>query len=258
MPDRTEYAAGEPAWTDLTTTDVDAATTFYSTIFGWVAEPVPMPDAGGYTMLTLNGRHVAGLSPKMPEDPGPSRWTIYVNVDDADKAAELAQSAGGTVLVPVMDVFTSGRMAILADSTGAAIAVWQPQEHRGAAVQDEPGALTWTELTTSDTAAAQAFYRDVFGWDAETSDGGGMAYTEFKLADKSIAGMMAKPEGMPAEIPSYWMPYFQTTDPDKLAGEIAALGGTVMVPPADIPTGGRFAIATDPQGAVFGLYRPAS
>lgn len=257
MPERSEYAAGEPSWADLTTTDVDAAATFYGTIFGWAAEPVPMPDAGGYTMLLLDGKYIGALSPKMPEDPSPPHWSVYVNVEDVDKTTELVQSAGGTVLVPRIDVFTSGSMAIFADPSGAAFAVWQPQEHKGASVIDENGALTWFELTTTDTEKAKAFYADVFGWGEQTSDGGGMAYTEFKLGDKSIAGMMAKPAEMPAEIPSYWMPYFQVADPDKTAGEAAALGGTVMVPAADIPGGGRFAIVADPQGAVFGLYRPA-
>lgn len=256
MPERTEFAAGEPSWADLTTTDVDAAATFYRTIFGWEAEPIADPNAGGYTMLTLGGRYIGALSPKMPDDPGPSRWSVYVNVDDADKTVELAQSAGGTVVVPVMDVFTSGRMAILTDPTGAFVAIWQPQDHKGAGVTDEPGALTWFELTTSDTAKARAFYTEVFGWGAETSEGA-MPYTEFKLGDKSVAGMMAKPADMPAGIPSYWMPYFQVVDPDKTAGEIQASGGTVMVPAMDIPSGGRFAIVTDPQGAVFGLYRPS-
>lgn len=258
MPERTEFPHGEFSWTDLTTSDVDAAGTFYATLFGWVAEPVPMADAGGYTMFTLNGRHVAGLSPAMPNDPSPPHWTTYVNVDDADKTTELVQSAGGSVLMPVMDVFTSGRMAIFTDPVGAAFAVWQPKEHQGSAITDEPGALTWVELTTDDTAASQAFYGEVFGWGSETSDGGGMAYTEYKLGDRSIAGMMAKPPGMPASIPSYWMPYFQVVDPDKTAAEATALGGTVMAGPADIPSGGRYAVLTDPQGAAFGLYRPGS
>jgi predicted enzyme related to lactoylglutathione lyase len=238
------------------TTDVDAASTFYRTIFGWDADPVPMEDAGGYTMFTSGGRFVAGLSPKMTEDPGPVRWTVYVNVDDADKTVELAQSAGGTLLMPIMDVFTSGRMAMFTDPTGAVIAIWQAKDHKGAGVVDEPGSLTWTELTTSDPTKAQAFYGEVFGWGSETSEGGAMAYTEFKLGDKSVAGMMKKPADMPANVPSTWIPYFHVTDPDKVTGEIAALGGKVMVPATDIPTGGRFAVVTDPQGGVFGIYRP--
>lgn len=254
MPERTEFAAGEPSWADLTTTDVDTAATFYRSIFGWEAEAIDDPDAGGYTMLTLDGKYVGALSPTMPNDPSPPHWNVYLNVDDADKVSEIAASAGGTVVVPTMQVFTSGKMAILQDPTGAFISVWQAQDHKGAAVTDEPGTLTWVELTTTDTAKAKAFYTEVFGWSAEGSEGE-MPYTEFKIGDTSVAGMMAKPKDMPAGIPSNWMPYFKVVDADKKVGEITAAGGNVIMPGTDIPTGGRFAVAADPTGAVFGLYQ---
>ena len=257
MPERTPYAAGEPAWTDLTTNDVAAAATFYATIFGWRADRIDDPGAGGYTMLTLNGRAVAALSPRMGDDPAPPHWTVYLATDDAEKTVEVAQGAGATVLAPAFDVLTAGRMAVLADPTGAVVALWQATEHHGAGVTDEPGALTWVELTTSDTAAAQRFYGTVFGWEAKTSDGGGTEYTEFALGDRNVAGMMAKPADLPAGTPSYWMPYFQVVDPDRTAAEAVALGATAVAPPADIPGGdGRYAVLADPQGAFFGLYRP--
>lgn len=257
MPERTDYAPGEPAWVDLTTDDAGAAVTFYRTIFGWDDEPVDAPDAGGYTMLSLGGRHVGALVPRMAGDPAPPRWTVYVNVPDLDAALESVGGAGGQVLMPALDVLTAGRMALISDPGGAVLALWQADQHPGAAVMDEPGALTWVELSTDDTAAAQAFYGEVFGWTAETSDGGGLPYTEFALGDKRVAGMMPKAPGMPADVPPYWMPYFQVTDPDKVAGEVTALGGTIIAPPDEIPSGGRYAVLTDPQGAFFGLYRPA-
>jgi predicted enzyme related to lactoylglutathione lyase len=253
MPEKTEYAPGTPSWVDLATPDVDRAGTFYATLFGWTAEPVPMPDAGGYVMFTLNGKYVAAMSP-IEHGERPPAWTTYVSTDDADKTAELAQTAGGSVLMPPMDVFDSGRMAVLADPTGAAFAVWQPNQHPGAGLVDDPGTFTWTELSSRDTAAAARFYPEVFGWTAETSDGGGMQYTEFKLGDSSVAGMMEMNPMVPAEVPSYWMPYFAVVDVDKSAGEATALGAEALLPPSDFP-GGRFAVIRDPQGATFGLLR---
>ena len=66
--------------------------------------------------------------------------------------------------------------------------------------------------------------------------------------------MMAKPADMPAHIPSYWMPYFQVAGADASAAKAKELGGSVMVPPQDIPGTGRFAIVTDPQGAMFAVF----
>jgi predicted enzyme related to lactoylglutathione lyase len=253
MPEKTEYAPGTPTWVDLATTDADAAGTFYSTLFGWRAEPVPGPDAGGYTMFTLNGRLVAAMAPMAGPDHPPA-WTTYISTDDADKTVEIAEAAGAKVLQPPMDVMGAGRMAIFADPTGAVIALWQPGEHRGAQLVDEPGTFTWTELSTRDTAAAETFYTTTFGWTAESSDAGGMAYTEYKVGDLSVAGMMAPGPDQPAGTPAYWMPYFAVADPDKAAGEASALGGTTLAGPMDFP-GGRLAILRDPQGAVFGVLR---
>jgi hypothetical protein len=253
MPERTGFASGEFAWTDLMTSDLDAAVTFYRTVFGWEAEQVQEPEARGYTMFSLGGRQVGAASPLMPGDPSPPRWNVYVGVADTDVTLKAVEAAGGSVIVPAMDVFTAGRMGMAADPAGAVFALWQAGDHTGAGVTDEPGTLTWVELSTTDTEGAKAFYADVFGWGEETADGGGMPYTEFKLGGKSIAGMMPAQGGMPP----FWMPYFQVTDPDKVAGEVAALGGQVLAPPDDIPGGqGRYAVVTDPQGAPFGLYRP--
>ena len=253
MPEKTDFAPGTPSWVDLATTDADAAGTFYSTLFGWRAEPVPDPDAGGYTMFTLNGRMIGAMAPMAGPDHPPA-WTTYVTTDDADKTVEIAESAGAKVLQAPMDVMGAGRMAIFADPTGAVIALWQPGEHKGAQLVDDPGTFTWTELTTRDTAAAEQFYTTVFGWTAETSAGGGMPYTEFKLGETSVAGMMAAPADLPPQVPAYWMPYFAVLDPDKTAAEATALGGSAMVGPTDFP-GGRFVILRDPQGAVFGALR---
>src|SRR5574338_324419 len=131
---------------------------------------------GGYRVATLAGNAVAGLSP-MQEAPGPPFWTTYVSVDDADATCAKVGDAGGTVLLPAMDVMDLGRMAILADPTGAGIGIWQPGTFAGVETDNGPGAYCWSELLTSDTTAAAAFYAEVFGWTARTSEGE-MPYTE--------------------------------------------------------------------------------
>ena len=71
----------------------------------------------------------------------------------------------------------------------------------------------------------------------------------------TIAGMMAMPENMPAQVPSYWMPYFQVADLDASTDKAKSLGASVMVGPNAIPDGGRFVILQDPQKAVFAMYQ---
>ncbi|HEV2891777.1 MAG TPA: VOC family protein [Frankiaceae bacterium] len=254
MTEKSGYAQGEPSWVDVSSSDVPATRTFYATLLGWRADDVPMDDAGGYGMFTLDGRYVGGYGPA--QMPGATAWSVYFATDDLDAMLDTVRGAGGTVVAGPVDVYTSGRMAVLQDPAGAFFSLWEAGDHKGAQVQDEAGALTWVELTTTDVEGAKRFYGEVFGWGEETSEAGGpMPYTEFKQGGRSVAGMMAKSPDMPADVPPYWMPYFQPADIDKLVGEAAALGATVMVPPSPIP-GGTFAILRDPQGAAFGLFKP--
>jgi predicted enzyme related to lactoylglutathione lyase len=128
--------------------------------------------------------------------------------------------------------------------------------HRGAQVVQEPGAFTWAELDTRDVEGAKAFYGEVFGWGAESSTGGDMPYTEFKVGGQSIAGMMDMPPGVPDEVPPYWLVYVAVEDVDAAVARVQELGGTAMMPGMDYP-GGRFAVVADPQGATFGLMSGA-
>ncbi|MDQ1436492.1 MAG: uncharacterized protein QOK43_121 [Acidimicrobiaceae bacterium] len=254
MPEMTSYEPGTPSWVDLGTPSVSEASAFYAALFGWEVEDQGA-DAGGYAMCKLNGKTVAGLGPQM--NPGPPYWTTYVTSDDADKTVQLIEEAGGTVLVPPMDVFDAGRMAVAVDPTGAAFSVWQPNQHIGAQLVNEAGTLCWNELTTRDTAKAAAFYEAVFGWGAKSSDAEpGMTYTEFQLGDRSIGGMMEMGADMPADVPSHWLAYFAVADTDETLTKAEAGGGSAVTPTMDLAVG-RMAVLKDPHGALFAVIQLA-
>jgi predicted enzyme related to lactoylglutathione lyase len=61
------------------------------------------------------------------------------------------------------------------------------------------------------------------------------------------------PEGLPEEVPAFWMTVFGTADTDATAAKADELGGQVLSPPSDIPDVGRFAVLADPQGVTFGV-----
>jgi predicted enzyme related to lactoylglutathione lyase len=247
MTEKTSYHPGEPNWVDVVSPDLDASIAFYGALFGWTAEKGDQAQYGGYTTFFKNGKRVAGLGPQMsPEQP--VFWTTYVATEDADKAAGLVRESNGTVLLDPMTVGPMGRMAIFADPTGAAFGVWQPGQHTGAELVGEEGTFTWTELSTRDQAAALPFYSKVFGWEPRVSEG----YTEFRLGGRSVAGCMDMPPAVPADVPSYWMPYFAASEPAAKAQEAAGLGATVVVASMDF-TGGTFSLVQDPHGALFGL-----
>ncbi|WP_054811944.1 VOC family protein [Nocardia arizonensis] len=254
MPQKSSYEPGVPCWVDLGTTDMEAAKGFYGDLFGWQAQTSPDPQYGGYTMFTdAEGHEVAAAMPTM--DPGqPPAWTTYVTVSDADAAAKNVQVAGGQLLVEPMDIPGQGRMAIFADPMGAVAGIWQPRGFPGAGLVNEPNTYCWSELACRDIDAAETFYREVFGWDGTTSEFGDSTYTEWKVDGRSIAGMVEMNDQWPAEVPPHWMVYFAVDDCDASARRTAQLGGSVSVPPTDIPIG-RFAVLADPQGAHFSIIR---
>jgi predicted enzyme related to lactoylglutathione lyase len=175
---------------------------------------------------------------------------VYINVDDIDSVTKKVESAGGTVVMPPMDVMTAGRMAVFQDPTGALISAWQPADHLGAGLVNEPGAFIWNELTTSDLARSKAFYSEVFGW----GWGGADEYAEAQVAGRTVCGVMPRRPDMPAEVPDSWLVYFGAADVDADTRKAVDLGATVLVEPTDIPGTGRFSVLTDPQGAAFGLF----
>jgi len=248
MPEVTRYEHGIPSWVDIGTHDLTASVRFYAALFGWEGQDMG-EEAGHYTIVSKAGKQVAAIGPA--QDPGPPRWTTYINVDDLDDVAGRAESAGGKVLVAPMDVMSAGRMALFMDTTGAAIAAWQPGQHTGAQVVNEAGAFTWSELISSDVARSTAFYTEVFGW----GWGGGDDYLEAQVAGRTIAGLMPRRADMPSGMPDNWLVYFGAADVDADAGRAAGLGASVIAGPTDIPGTGRFAVLTDPEGAAFALFQ---
>ncbi len=252
MPEFSSYPPGTPSWVDVASRDSAASNAFYGELFGWEADDQG-PDTGHYVVFRKQGKMVAGGGPIMM-DGQPPAWTTYVGVDDADATVDLAKKAGAAVFVEPMDVMDLGRMAVFADPTGAAVAVWQPKDHKGAELANEPGTLCWNELDTRDVPAAKSFYADVFGWQPNDMEMEGMSYTEWKVGDRSVAGMMQMPEMVPANVPAHWLVYFAVDDCDATVSKATGLGATTLVPATDIPPG-RFAVLNDPSGAVFAVIK---
>jgi predicted enzyme related to lactoylglutathione lyase len=257
MPKKTEYAQGTPCWVDLQTTDPSAAKEFYASLFGWSYDDQPMPHGGVYSMAMVNGETVAAIAPMAPGAPDgmPPAWSTYLAVDDVDATVEKVAPAGGQVLVTPTDIGDAGRMAFVADPTGAVAGLWQANRHIGATLVSEPGAMIWNELITDKPDTALAFYEAVLGMThTDVEMGPGQTYHMLKVGSTDVGGCMEPP--MP-DVPNHWHVYFAVEDADATATKAAAQGGQVAVDPFDIPSVGRSAVLADPQGAVFSVLTPA-
>ncbi|MDP9034237.1 MAG: VOC family protein [Myxococcota bacterium] len=115
------------------------------------------------------------------------------------------------------------------------------------------GRFCWHELVTTDLTAATKFYGELLGWtfgDNPTPAGG--TYRMFSVGETMVGGAMVAPAG----VPSGWLVYVAVDDADSAARKVAELGGKIMVPPMTVPDMLRFACASDPQGAAFGILQP--
>ena len=207
MSERNGYEHGVPCWVDTWREDVNPAAAFYGEIFGWDVVGAEPAGEDAYAMCTLRERMVAGIgSPLPPAAPkSPAAWTTYVQVDDVDETAAKVRAAGGSVLAEPFDSLDGGRIAIIADPSGAALGVWRLGEHRGAELVNEPSAWAMSFLMSPDPDAAARFYGAVFGWETESF---GPA-TMFRLPGfvggepsqpvprDVVAVMMPAPEGAP-------------------------------------------------------------
>jgi uncharacterized protein len=262
MSQRDRYEHGVPCWVDTLQPDPDAAVAFYAGVFGWeFGAPGDMPGdpPGRYFVAQLHGRDVAGVG-SLPADaqPLPPSWNMYVCVDSADDAAAAAQGAGSAVLVEPFDAPPAGRMAVLADPTGAPVCAWQPGVRHGAQLVNEASAWAMSQLRTPDPERAAAFYGAVFGWTTETFRAGEGVFTMFRLpgfvggepqqpASREVIATMAAADG--DESPR-WSADFWVDDVDAVAQSAERLGGRTVAPPFDSPVG-KTAVLADPSGVAF-------
>jgi predicted enzyme related to lactoylglutathione lyase len=115
--------------------------------------------------------------------------------------------------------------------------------------------FVWVDLITTDTAAAKAFYAQVFGWSLQAFPGEN-EYTVVSAGSTGVGGITPIPaQAGERGAPACWTGYISVPDVDIWAARVQAKGGTTLQAPQDIPNVGRFAVVADLHGAVFFLFK---
>lgn len=115
------------------------------------------------------------------------------------------------------------------------------------------GTPCWVDLGVGDIARASAFYAGVFGWRIEQGPPEVGGYSMCLLGGRAVAGI--GPIQGPPGTPSAWTVYIASDDADKTALTISAAGGQLQMEPMDVMDAGRMTVASDPGGAVFGVWQ---
>jgi predicted enzyme related to lactoylglutathione lyase len=241
------------AWYELLTTDVEAASAFYGNVVGWGTKDASTPELA-YTVLAAGEVPVGGLM-ELPEEGrrlgATPRWLGYVAVDDIDVTATQIRRRGGAVLLPPTNS-NIGRVSVVADPQKATFALvdgltYGPQSGG----LEELGRVGWHELLAQDRNKVFDFYREIFGWQKDSTETGPAEFYQlFSSAGQTIGGMLTKLPSVPQPC---WLYYFNVDDIGAAARRVNSGGGRMLQGPIELSDGCWIARCVDPQGALFAL-----
>jgi predicted enzyme related to lactoylglutathione lyase len=117
---------GPHRWFELHSRDHDRAVDFYRNVFSWDTRAMSDEPALRYTTVNHADQSFAGIMDDADHlaQGVAGYWLVYFGVEDVDATVALVKQLGGSVLSPPQDT-PFGRMATLADTTGAMFTVMQ-------------------------------------------------------------------------------------------------------------------------------------
>lgn len=243
-------------WFELNTRNVEGVKKFYNSVFGWTTTATPMGPFTYHHWHDRSGAQFGGIMDMNQPEWGdvPSHWMSYISVKDIDAKAEKVKQLGGNICVPPTDIPHVGRFCVINDPTGATLSLIQLNDQKPIG-----SAIVWNECMTKNALKARDFYTKLFGWTTdEMPMGGGVPYIICKNGECGLGGIFQMEGPQFEHVPAHWMNYIGTDNVDRDAAKVTANGGTIIVPPTDIPNNiGRFCVISDPGGGHIALYQSA-
>jgi predicted enzyme related to lactoylglutathione lyase len=253
--------AGTFCWLVLSTTEPDAAASFYQHLFGWHFDR--------RLVYTTNG--LVGSAVDKNAHPGtrdqPPNWLPFVRVTELDRIVGRATELGGRIFIEARNSSIS-RLAVIQSPTGEIVGLWESPHANGRPTFTAAGVTSWFELVTPEPDPAVRFYEQLFGWQF-TNEGaytvltcgstpmGGVVKLEGDWEDHAFLAAIGEARGEKWDIPPHRMAFFRVADCDAIIQRGEALGGTVSVRTEPLHTFGQFAVLKDPQGAYVSLFSPS-
>ena len=256
-----ERLPGKIIWRDLLTHEPEAVRRFYGELFGWEFEQLSsnfgFGQTANYSLIRHRGELIGGmidlnrLETREADKASLSQWIVLMSVADIDAAVAAVKRSGGKVLTPPTEMMDRGRLALIEDDQGAALALVETRD--GDPVDREPpvGGFLWDELWTIDVDQATDFYKQLAEFragDQPVDDQ--RSYRFLKTGDRARVGLLERPA---AEIDPVWVTYIRVADPAAVTKRVPELGGRVLLPPEERDLGGQVALILDPSGAGVAL-----
>jgi len=248
---------GDFIWYELMSADADAATAFYGELMGWRFSNSGQPGRD-YRIVNVGTEPIGGLlqlTRGQRECGAKPNWVGYIYVDDVKENLAAISADGGSVTMPATAIPGVGTLAMAGDPQGIPFYIMRPTDAgESRAFTEDASAIghcAWNQLMTTDQEAARAFYGKHFGWRKNGEmDMGEMGSYEFLNHGPDIGAVMTCP---PDAAPN-WLYFFRVPGVEAAAATITRLGGTLTMPPAQIPESEEYYLtAVDSEGAAFGL-----
>jgi uncharacterized protein len=254
------FSFGRFVWHEIVTPDLRRSRAFYAELLGWKFQDL---DMGGqaYPMMLAGGVPQGGLQ-VLGRLPGTAPHVLgFLSVPDVDAAVAAARGEGGRTLAAPVDLGGVGRLAVLADATGAPFSVLHSRAGDGPEIDDPaPGMFCWDQLASADLARARRFYNRVLGWtDRALSSTGAQLFVRphgpaGPAGGKPAAGLVQADAGAG----SHWLSHVVVDDLRGARARAARLGGKVLVDEVALPGRGTAAVIADNVGVRLGLLQPAT
>jgi predicted enzyme related to lactoylglutathione lyase len=256
-PPAAAYYQGKFVWADLFTTEPSVAKEFYTRLLGWTATEVDRTSSSGvhpYYIFSVDDRPIAGIALRLAHDKDVEhgKWVGFVSVPDVAKALALASAGGGRVLSRAKGRPDRGIQAIFDDPEGATLGVIHSSSGDPGEFLPENGEWTWAELFSRDPDKAVQFYHAVIGY-GQVQDTRSGRSNDFVLVSggysrASVTVLSNRPKARPA-----WLLFVRVASIKDSVARAVSLGGRVLLPPSDSPSGNWRAVIADPTGAYIGL-----
>lgn len=241
------HTPGRIVWCDLLSDDVETASAFYGSLFGW--EYVSFAQQPLFRVAYAGKRPVAGLTAhRSPEGSSmESLWVCSVSVDDVDETSALAKAQGATLIEPPWDAAPRGRVAVIGDPLEAPLALIRT-DSGDPSPRIPVGGWSWFDYFATDPDVARAFYEAVLGYRVADSSEDGRTAQLLGVGGETLRASIVDVGDLPIE--SNWLAYVRVNDLAGTLSKVESLGGRVLLVVNDA------AVIEDPSGAAIGVHGP--
>jgi predicted enzyme related to lactoylglutathione lyase len=245
---------GKFVWFDLFTHDLQSASLFYESLFGWSFKETSSTGKIVKTILR-DGVPIANAVYIKQEDPmvNGSRWLSYISVEDVDKAVKVANKNNGTVYIKPRDLKNRGRVAIVIDPQKAIFGLVTATGGDPLDSDFLVNQFLGSELWTTNPDDALKFYNILAGYEQKLIDiKADLKYRRLVVNGRFCGGLMKLPWD---DVEPAWIPYVSVKNTLETVEKAKKLGGKIIVEKDSAVQEGSIAIIADPSGAVFAIIQ---